>query len=162
MSSRWVALPLLAFAGCEGILQERSASIEVDGAFATVEPPPCDPPAAQVGDGHHNAGDDCGMCHHQGGSGPPFTYAGTLYASSGGATVVSGAAIHLIDSTGTDVVALSGTNGNFYTTELVTFPALAFASLCPDVVPMIGAVEPGQGSCNAAGCHNSGFRLHVP
>ena len=102
------------------------------------------------------------MCHHQGGTAPPFTFAGTIYASSGGAAPFAGATLHVVDAMGTDVVATSQANGNFWSTELVAFPVLAFATLCPGVAPMHTALGERDGSCNSSGCHTSGFRVHVP
>ncbi len=102
------------------------------------------------------------MCHYQGGEGPPFTFGGTLFADSGGSTPLAGGTFHLIDANGTDVIVVSQMNGNFWSTELVTFPVLAFGSLCPDVKPMIAPIRETDGSCNKGGCHTSGFRMHVP
>ena len=153
----------LIAAACDGILKEQTGGDGVDaGALAQIETPPCDPPAAPAGDGHHHPGEDCLMCHHQGGEGPPFTFGGTVFASSGGGAPLAGATIHLIDALGTDVVVTTQSNGNFWSTDLVTFPVLAFTSLCPDVKPMLTPLGETDGSCNRAGCHTSGFRMHVP
>lgn len=152
----------IAFAGCDGTLREKpSAGLADASALAQIEPPPCDPPAAP-GDGHHHPGEDCLMCHYQGGDAPPFTFGGTLYDASGGAAAFAGATLHLIDAAGTDVVVVSALNGNFWSTDLVTFPVVAFASSCPNVVPMLGPLGETDGSCNKGGCHTSGFRIHVP
>lgn len=157
-----VGLAALGAAACDGILKERPSGGADAGALSQIEPPACDPPAEPPGDGHHHPGEDCLMCHHQGGEGPPFTFAGTLYANPGGGTALGGATLHLIDALGTDVVVTTQRNGNFYSTDLVTFPVLAFASLCPDVKPMATPLGDADGSCNRAGCHTSGFRTHVP
>ena len=156
---------VIASSGCEGVLHEKPASTDVDaGALSQVEPPPCDPPATPASDGHHHPGEDCLMCHHQGSTdmppAPPFTFGGTMFDSSGGSMPLAGTTFHLIDALGTDVVVQSQTNGNFYSTDLVTFPVVAFQSLCPDVTPMINPIRDTDGSCNASGCHTSGFRLH--
>jgi hypothetical protein len=153
----------VGLAGCEGVLHEKPAGLALDaGALAQVQTPPCDPPAAPPGDGHHNPGEDCLMCHHQGGmdGAPPFTFAGTLFDSSGGSAPVAGATIHLIDALGTDVIVQTESNGNFYSLDLVTYPVLAFSSLCPNVTPMITPLGEADGSCNSAGCHTAGFRMH--
>jgi hypothetical protein len=155
-------LLLMVFA-CDGVLHEKPSTNERDaGALATIEPPPCDQPATAMTDGYHHPGEDCLMCHYQGGEGPPFTFGGTLYTSSGGSTALAGGTFHLIDAMGTDVIVVSQLNGNFWSTDLVTFPVVAFGSLCPDVKPMIAPLTETDGSCNRAGCHTSGFRLHVP
>lgn len=154
---------VLLLAGCEGVLREYPSTSDVDaGALAVIDPPPCDEPVAPAGDGHHNAGEDCMMCHHQGGTGPPFSLAGTAYAGPGGGAPVAGATFHFIDANGTDVVVTSQQNGNFYSMDLVVFPVVAFASLCPDVTPMLTPLGAADGSCNTSGCHTSGFRVHVP
>lgn len=157
-----VASCMLAMS-CNGTLREKPASSDVDAsALMQIPTPPCDPPVAATTDGHHHPGEDCLMCHYQGGGGPPFTFGGTLFTDSGGTSPLVGGSFHLIDANGTDVVVTSQTNGNFWSTDLVTFPVVAFGSLCPDVVPMLGPLNDGDGSCNKAGCHTSGFRTHVP
>lgn len=135
--------------------------VDVDaGALAEIPTPPCDPPAMVTGDGHHHPGEDCLMCHHQGGMGPPFTFAGTMFETSGGSAPLAGGTFHLIDAMGTDVIVTTQSNGNFYSTDLVTFPVVAFGTLCPEVKPMIAVLRESDGSCNTSGCHTSGFRLH--
>ena len=160
---RGFAIALGICAGCDGILQEKPSQSNIDASpLNMVQPPPCDQPQTAMGDGHHNPGDDCLMCHHQGGMAPPYTFAGTLFGSSGGAQPIAGATIHLIDAMGTDVVVVSAANGNFWSTDLVVPPVLAFASSCPTVVPMIAPINTTDGSCNTSGCHTSGFRVHLP
>lgn len=83
-----------------------------------------------------------------------------MFDSSGGLLPKPGTTFHLIDANGTDVIVASQTNGNFYSTDLVTFPVVVFQSLCPDVKPMINPIHDTEGSCNTTGCHTSGFRLH--
>lgn len=155
-------LVAVAAAACDGVLKEQPAGGADASELSKIPTPPCDPPAAGPGDGHHHPGEDCLMCHYQGGEGPPFTFGGTLYASSGGAAPLAGATLHLIDALGTDVVVVTQANGNFWSTDLVTFPVVAFASQCPDVQPMLTPLGDADGSCNRAGCHTSGFRVHVP
>jgi hypothetical protein len=153
---------LLALATCDGVLHEKVGG-EVDaGTLGEIPAPPCDPPATPIADGHHNPGEDCLSCHHQGGmeGAPPFTFAGTLFDSSGGTAPIAGGTFHLIDALGTDIPVISETNGNFYSLELLTFPVLAFRSMCPDVVRMQAPIHEAEGSCNQAGCHTAGFRLH--
>jgi hypothetical protein len=155
-------LIIVASGACDGVLREKTGA-EVDaGVLGQIQAPACDPPATPVGDGHHFPGEDCLMCHHQGGmeGAPPFTFAGTMFDSSGGTAPIGGATYHLIDALGTDVVVQTETNGNFYSLELLTFPVIAFESQCPDVVRMLGPVTEADASCNRSGCHTSGFRLH--
>lgn len=153
---------LLGLVACDGMLREKPSTGTDASALAEIPTPPCDPPEPAATDGHHRPGEDCLMCHYQGGEGPPFTFGGTLFADSGGRMPLAGGTFHLIDALGTDVVVKSHGNGNFWSTDLVTFPVVAFGSLCPDVKPMLAPLHETDGSCNRAGCHTSGFRLHVP
>jgi hypothetical protein len=157
-------LLVIALGGCEGVLREKPTGLDVDASALTgVQAPPCDPPATPMTDGHHHPGEDCLTCHFQGNAemAPPFTFAGTLYTSNGGATPFAGATIHLIDAMGTDSIVVSQMNGNFYSVDFLTFPVRAFASQCPaDVRPMQADIRDVDGSCNTTGCHTSGFRLH--
>ena len=156
-------------AGCDGVLHEKVGQSDIDASLLTTIPPPtCDNPmttpdtGACTGGG--NPGDDCLMCHHQGGGGAPFTFAGTLYDSTG-MMPVGGATIYLQDSAGNVATAVThATNGNFYSVAgFTTFPAKAFVSLCPNVLEMVSPVDEMTGAnCNTAGCHTSGFRVHVP
>ncbi|HET9989697.1 MAG TPA: hypothetical protein VFQ65_14290, partial [Kofleriaceae bacterium] len=92
----------VVFAGCHGDLQEKIGQSDIDATvLMTIGPPPCDMPT-DPGDGSGactgggKPGDDCLMCHHQGGGASPFTYAGTLYDATG-TNPVTGATIHLQD-----------------------------------------------------------------
>ena len=154
---------LVLLVGCDGVLQETPSQGNLDASALTMVPTPaCDALQSTTTDGHHDPGQDCLMCHHQGGMASPYTFAGTLYADSGGSTPLAGATIHLIDAAGTDVVVTSQTNGNFWSTDLVVPPVLAFASSCPSIIPMINPIHTSDGSCNVSGCHTDGFRVHVP
>lgn len=154
---------MFAIAGCSGVLHEKPNGIEVDaGAIDEIPAPACAPAVASPGTGHHNPGEDCLMCHYQGGAdmAPPFTFAGTLFDSSGGSAPVAGTTIHLIDAVGNQSIVVSEDNGNFYSTDLLVYPVRAFTSLCPDVARMVAPLGEADGSCNRSGCHTSGFRLH--
>jgi hypothetical protein len=155
------AIVVVAAGGCVGVLEETGQDVQ-DDPLGDIPEPACDDPQVSPGDGHHHPGEDCLMCHHQGGMAPPYTFAGTLFTASGGAMPRAGATLHLIDALGTDVIVVTADNGNFWSIDLVTYPVVAFASLCPDVTPMIAPLRETDGSCNASGCHTSGFRLHVP
>jgi len=148
-------------AACNGVLREKPVESEPAPALG-VQAPACDDPIAPTSDGHHRPGEDCLMCHYQGGGGPPFSFGGTLYTDIAGTTPVAGAAIHVIDTMGTDAVVITAANGNFWSYDLLTFPAVAFASLCPDVTPMATPIGETDGSCNKSGCHTSGFGITVP
>lgn len=160
-----IATPILA---CDGSLREKVGQSDVDASvLMTIQPPPCDPPGAAadtgVCAGGAQPGADCLMCHHQGGSAPPYTFAGTLYDETG-SQPVAGATIYLQDSAGNVATTLTRPNGNFYTADgFVTYPAKAFVSRCPTVLEMVGPVDQVTGAnCNTSGCHTAGFRVHLP
>jgi hypothetical protein len=122
----------------------------------------CDNPQSTssltVPSGMHNAGMDCLGCHKTGGIALPFTLAGTLYSNANGSAPVAGATINVTDKTGAPLKIVTADNGNFWTTNTLTFPLKVNASLCPNTVHMNGS--PGVGACNS--CHGSGARIHVP
>ena len=163
----WIST--VAATGCSGILKEQPGGQDLDAPIhATIPPPPCDPPGqpADSGDctGGGMPGDDCLMCHQQGNSTLPFTFAGTVFDAPG-TTPAGGATSYLQDDLGNVATAVAHPgNGNFYAADgFVTFPAKVFVSLCPDVLEMISPVQPDVGAnCNSAGCHTAGFRIHVP
>jgi hypothetical protein len=162
-----IPLCLAAIAGCDGSLREKLGRSEIDASLLmTIPPPRCDVPAT-AGDtgecsGGSQPGTDCLMCHHQGGTAAPYTFAGTLYDATGARTVPA-ATIYVQDSAGNIATAIARPNGNFFTAEgFVTYPAKAFVSLCPDVIEMIAPVDEHTGaSCNTSGCHTAGFRVHL-
>jgi len=118
----------------------------------------CIPAVAPNGDGHHNPGANCLMCHDQLAPNLRWTVAGTLFDAIGGNTGVSGATIEIIDANGQKVVVATAANGNFYTTQRVRFPLNVRASQCPADLRMQTMTY--QGSCN--GCHVPGMRIHLP
>lgn len=162
-------LAMLVLCGCDGVLREKVGESDVDASVLTTIPPPtCSDPVTpgETGEctGGGLPGDDCLMCHHQGGAATPFVFAGTLY-DKGGMMPLGGATITLQDAVGNIATAVSHpTNGNFYVVDgFVMYPAKAFASLCPDVLEMVGPVDQATGAnCNTSGCHSRGFRVHVP
>jgi hypothetical protein len=127
--------------------------------------PACEQPSALGLDGHHNAGQPCQNCHYTGAGGAPvFTLAGTLYGASTGGTGVVGATIIVTDANNVPHKVITGTFGNFWSTEHLAYPVHVSASLCPTTVPMGGAVT-GSGDCNSQGCHSLGAptgRVHLP
>ncbi len=123
----------------------------------------CETGIAQVESGEHNPGQPCQLCHGAGGDAPRFTLGGTLYTSSAGTARLPGATIVVIDANNVVHKLPSAQNGNFWTTEAITFPVTVHASLCPDTRPMISPVA--DGDCNAGGCHDSAApsgRIHLP
>jgi hypothetical protein len=103
------------------------------------------------GDGYHYPGMACGGCHN-GSVGPAFAVGGTLYADPGGGAPVAGVTITLIDADGNRIDIVSAENGNFWSDQPAAFPVTAYASSCPDVVPMMTLAEAGDcNTCHAAG-----------
>lgn len=171
LSRLLLLVPLVA--SCSGDLREKIGQSDIDATvLMTIPPPMCDgdagagmPTDGTTGDctGGGKPGDDCLQCHHQGGA-TAFTYAGTLYTDEVGTAPVSGATIHLQDEVGNTSTVITHANGNFFSLDgFVMFKAKAFVSLCPTVVPMTGPLTMDTGAnCNTAGCHTTGFRVHVP
>ena len=146
----------LTCAACGGILDEDEGSS--NPLLDQVTPPTCAEPTTN-NDDHHRAGEDCLGCHRQGGDGTPFSVAGTLYADTDGTAPAAGVAIHVLDAAGADVAMITATNGNFWSTDPLVAPAVAFTARCPDVVPMQTALATDDVSCNRGGCHTAGFRV---
>jgi List-Bact-rpt repeat protein len=109
-------------------------------------------------DGHHNAGADCLGCHAGLGSSLAWTVAGTLYTNTTGSAPIAQATIQVVDANGQTVNIATATNGNFWTLTPVRFPLRVKASKCPSTATMSSTAS--AGSCN--GCHNAGFRIHLP
>jgi hypothetical protein len=124
-----------------------------------VDPTACDEPVATNASGQHNAGEACLNCH-VGGDAPRFQVGGTIYSALGGGSPVVGATVRMIDANGTEHVAISARNGNFWLTEAVALPLTVQASSCPSTLNMVS--QSSVGNCNAGGCHDADFRIHVP
>jgi hypothetical protein len=114
----------------------------------------CADPVEATEDGHHYEGMACLTCHN-GATAPAFTLGGTVYADPEGTTELDGLNVSLIDAAGARVDLVSGLNGNFYSTDAITFPVTAYVSACPDVVPM--PILLTLGDCNS--CHVAGDRI---
>ena len=107
-----------------------------------------------------NSGQACLDCHVAGGraSSLTFTAAGTLYASATGSTAVSGATVTIIGSDNKKVTIVTASDGNFYTSSAIAFPATVQVSKCPDTAAMSSSITAGD--CNS--CHGSTMRIHLP
>jgi hypothetical protein len=107
-----------------------------------------------------NSGQACLGCHVSGGqaSSRIFTAAGTLYASATGGGAVSGATVTITDSNNKKVTIVTGSDGNFYTTTSIAFPATVQASKCPDTQTMSATLS--KADCNS--CHTSSMQIHLP
>lgn len=113
-------------------------------------------------------GSDCLGCHGDPGAeedGPPWTIAGTVYASPQGTGAgVRGAAVVVTDATGRTVTLHSQEVGNFYLADGLAFPLQvtverngvahvghAVTGASPETSAPLQA---GEGSCNR--CHRAG------
>jgi hypothetical protein len=75
-----------------------------------------------------------------------------IAAAPGGGAPVAGVTITLIDADGNRIDIVSAENGNFWSDQAPAFPVTAYASSCPDVVPMMTLAEAGDcNTCHAAG-----------
>jgi len=126
----------------------------------TVVPTACDQPVATNESGNHNAGEACLDCHGGGGDAPTFRVGGTVYSALGGGSPVVGATVRMIDANGAEHIAISARNGNFWLSEQVALPLQVKASSCPSTLAMVSAAAVGD--CNAGGCHDADFRIHIP
>ena len=120
----------------------------------------CRPPVTQYDTGHHNTGRNClDSCHNHG-----FTLAGTLYTGPLNNTGYAGATITVKDSANRTLDIVVHANGNFYTSQAISFPAVVMASACPQGVKMNAQIN--SGACNTAACHaqNGGAagQIHLP
>lgn len=101
-------------------------------------------------------GSDCLDCHGNPGAeedGPPWTLAGTVYASpQGTGDGVRGAAIHVVDATGRAVTLHSNAVGNFYLADGLAFPLQVSVERNGASHPMAAPVS--YGGCNR--CHRPG------
>jgi hypothetical protein len=101
-------------------------------------------------------GSDCLACHGRPGAeedGPPWTIAGTVYATpQGTGKGVRGAAIHVTDASGRTVTVHSQEAGNFYLADGLTFPLQVSVERNGATQTMGDPVS--DGSCNR--CHFAG------
>jgi hypothetical protein len=106
--------------------------------------------------GRHNPGKSCFQsCHNHG-----FTLAGTLYTNATGNTGFAGATMSFVDAANKSFDLVVNSNGNFYTSQPITFPVLIIASACPSAVKMEGSAP--NGTCNACHVGATSDQMHLP
>lgn len=161
MKLPWFALAMMATAASSVAACDVGIYTDPNGALAGVDAPggaldapatigACESNSSTRPNGQHNAGQPClnSGCHGANPGSTVFTIGGTLYTTAAGTTAAPGATIFI----GAQKLIVA-TNGNFYTTNPVTFPTTTKASLCPDTKPMVGPLNAaGDGNCN--NCHN--------
>ncbi len=111
--------------------------------------------------GRMNPGKACVSCH-DGGRAPAFAVAGTVYATVGAfGSGLEGAAIEVVDATGTSVSLRSNAVGNFYTRAALVPPLQISISSGAASASMPDAPSGNCNSCHHP--HEGGVgRLHVP
>jgi hypothetical protein len=89
---------------------------------------------------------------------PPWTVAGTVFATEDGGAGVAGALVHLRDAAGTALTLESNEAGNFYTAAPLVFPLRASV----EYAGVVHEMEPDvpYGGCNA--CHRIPPRQDAP
>jgi len=109
-----------------------------------------------------NHGQACLGCHS--GSNPSagiaMTLAGTVYSTSTGGTAVTGATVTVTGSNGAKITMVSGSNGDFYSTSAISFPATVTISKCPNTMTMPGTIS--NGNCNSCHDNSANPRVHLP
>jgi hypothetical protein len=109
----------------------------------------------------HNEGQECLTCHANGTDLQlRWTVAGTVWADSYGTTTRGGATVTVTDAKGVTIQMITDVQGNFYTTQAVSFPVTTSASACPNSKAMVA--KSMTGSCNSAGCHDATRPLFLP
>lgn len=101
----------------------------------------------------HRAGQRCLACHRDGGEGPAFSVAGTVYAREGEALGAPAVAVALRDARGEERVFLTNEVGNFWVPAMQWSPTFPLAAeLRVDTRTIAMRTEIGRdGSCNT--CH---------
>lgn len=119
---------------------------------------PAAPKHVHADSGNSHRGEPCmaGGCHLTGNTGtgaPAFSISGTVSTASDGATPKPGATVKTTFGSNT-IVSVADADGNFYSTQTVTYPAKTLATACPTLTPMVGQLQTGNGNCN--NCHKTG------
>jgi hypothetical protein len=151
----------LCITACVGTLSEKEPAAQSDGVDGGAQQSDCDPALTTTVGGHHNDGQACQLCHGSGGGAPTFTLAGTVYDGLNSSAAVTDATVRVLDAQGTELSLPTTDNGNFWTTQALTFPLTVSISRCPDTVPMVTQVAQSGADCNVGGCHASGFRIFL-
>jgi hypothetical protein len=119
----------------------------------------------KTSNGQHHAGEDCISCHlAQGGEAPTFTFAGTVFDSTG--TGLGNVEVRLVDANGQVISVYSdpggggggggggSSTGNFSTSKSWVAPARIGIRNATTSADMLVPLQQSQGGCNA--CHCTG------
>lgn len=131
----------------------------VPDAFVPDGAPGCKPAVTDPPILGHAGGQDCFSCHDNMGADLRWTIAGTAYLDQAGTGPLGGATVTVVDQQGKVLDLVTGSNGNFYTNQPVTFPLTVVVSKCPDLLEMPEPLASHQG-CNT--CHDATNRVHLP
>lgn len=145
--------------GCVGSIIE-TGEVTASSADAGNSSGDCVPQAIASESGYHKPGEACMRCHGARNA-PAFTLGGTVYDSVNSDAPMAGVAVLLTDADGVEITLTTGSNGNFWTDQPLTFPVTTSSSSCPNTNPMFSIVQSAGADCNSAGCHAAGFRIHA-
>lgn len=146
------------------------ATPPVDAAPPPDAVPACEDQTLTNVTGHHavrydyaagggNGAGCLGQCHN-GTLGPKWTAAGALYNRRiSGGDPVAGAYVYVIDATGKVIKMTTAQNGFFWTNQPLQEPIRAYATACPDSMPMIANAT---GNCDQAACHGETNKIYLP
>lgn len=99
----------------------------------------------EEGSATHNPGQNCIECHG-------FSYAGTIYNDADGTSAVDGATITIIQADGRELVLMSNSAGNFFTSA--GNPSSGFdVSVTDGTNTREKRDVVTSGACNQSGCH---------
>jgi hypothetical protein len=123
-------------------------------------PTACTPPQVTLKQSHY-AGQECLTCHANGQNAQlRWTIAGTLFQDTYGTVIRGGATVTVTDARGQVVSMVTDSEGNFYTSQAVSFPITTSASACPSTKAMSEKVL--TGSCNSGNCHDTKLPAYLP
>lgn len=143
----------------DGGLDARGGPIWADAPVGEGGMGDCKPRGPLTGDGHHFPGKDCtdGSCHNH-----SFTLAGSVYTGANNNSSYAGAIVTLRMANNQTIELVAASNGNFYTSQPISYPLTVRISACPYGTSMVATVT--RGGCNAVGCHAQvgGAQIHLP
>ncbi|HVJ93004.1 MAG TPA: hypothetical protein VM580_24550, partial [Labilithrix sp.] len=102
-------------------------------------------------------------CHLGGAN--PWVFGGTVFSDTAGSQTVAQAEVRIVNGTTEVARAYTDQNGNFwFESAQLTIPAGARVGVRTPAGSRIMAtpLQPGDGGCNADGCHGAGMRIFAP
>jgi hypothetical protein len=113
-----------------------------------------------------NVGTNCQDCHKNGGTGPAWGIAGTIYAAPTGAVIVAQAEVRLVGPTGTELAKVyTDALGNFWSDPIAGgIPAGSKIGVRNGTLTKLMSTAlagDNDGACQRAGCHAAGAQGHM-